>query len=172
MISEEQKNYILKNKKWSFEMNDIPIRYGIFIPILIFGFILFTYIIRKYSIMVLTDFLNTGIMLLILTLCFIFCLKKIKAESRFEEIVCKRTNIEIIESVSKNWNELKWILKSNDESSIVFSDIIVGFRQENIITIIKNSDCTLLINSRSNGNQPFTIWRNNKNLLNLINILN
>ena len=122
--------------------------------------------------MFLTDFINTGIMLLILTLCFIFCLKKIKAERKFEEIECKTTNTEIIESVSNNWNELKWILKSNDESTIVFSDIIVGFRQENIITIIKNSDCTFLINSRSNGNQPFTIWRNNENLSNLKNILN
>ena len=172
MISEEQKQYILQNKKWSFTVNDIFIRYVIFIPILLITSLIFTYMIRKFSKMFFDDFLIVCALLMFIVLCSFYCLKRIKSESKFEEIKSGKTNSEIIESASNKWNDIKWLLKESDESIIVFSDIIVGFRQENIITIIKNSDCTFLINSRSNGNQPFTIWRNNENLSNLKNILN
>lgn len=172
MISEEQKQYVLQNKKWSFTVNDVFIRYVIFVPILLITSLIFTYMIRKFSRMFFDDFLIVGAILMFMVLCSFYCLKRIKSESKFEEIKSGKTNSEIIESASNKWNDIKWLLKESDESIIVFSDIILGFRQENIITIIKNSDCTFLINSRSNGNQPFTIWRNNENLSNLKNILN
>ncbi len=172
MISEEQKQYILQNKKWSFTVNDVFIRYVIFVPILLITFLIFTYIIRKFSRMIFVDFIIVGILLMSVVLCSFYCLKKIKSESKFEEINSGKTNSEIIESASNKWNDIKWFLKENNESIIVFSDIIVGFRQENIITIIRKSDCSFLINSRSNGNQPFTFWRNKENLTNLKSILN
>jgi hypothetical protein len=172
MISEEQKRYILQNKKWSFTVNDVFIRYVIFVPILLITFLIFTYIIRKFSRMIFVDFIIVGILLMCVVSCSFYCLKKIKSESKFEEINSGKTNSEIIESASNKWNDIKWLLKENNESIIVFSDIIVGFRQENIITIIRKSDCIFLINSRSNGNQPFTFWRNKENLTNLKSILN
>ncbi len=172
MISEEQKRYILQNKKWSFTVNDVFIRYVIFVPILLITFLIFTYIIRKFSRMIFVDFIIVSILLMCVVLCSFYCLKKIKSESKFEEINSGKTNSEIIESASNKWNDIKWLLKENNESIIVFSDIIIGFRQENIITIIRKSDCSFLINSRSNGNQPFTFWRNKENLINLKSILN
>ena len=171
MLSEKQKVYILENKKWPFRFNDIFIQYGIFIPIILFGFILFAFLSKKYSIMELNEFIISGLLIIFLAFCTFISIKKINGELKFEEIESKKSNTEITECITENWNELKWILKDNKESTIVYSDIIVGFRQENIITIIKNSNSTFLINSRSNGNQPFTFWRNDKNISNLKKII-
>ena len=171
MISEEQKQYIIHSNRWPFSIIDIFIRYIIFVPIFSITTLILTFVIKKFSKLIYIDFLIIAFLLVFMILCSYYSFKKIKSESKFEEVISRKTVNQIIESITNNWGELKWRLKENNETIIVFSDFDYGYRQENLITIIKNSDCTFLINSRSNGNQPFTFGRNKNNLENLKTIL-
>jgi len=168
MITKEEKDYIKINLKWKFNWVDFS-RYFIIIGPVGITFIAFFMFYGgfKFGHIYKDNFMNpfflTASCGLLLGLFFTyFTIRRIETERRFNTLELP-DNISFID-ISDKIHTLKWTIIGKDKDVIQTSTKISLFSWGECVTIIKNRDKSILVNTQPFGRQPFTFNRHKVNL--------
>ncbi len=151
-MRKESKEYIIKNLKWPISNLSYLSNYFIlFVPVVLI-YISMTEYERGNSI---TTIFLTGIVLLF------FIIYRIESERKFRELVL--TKDFSTSEIAKILTENSMSLKNHQDEIIELYTNISSFSWGEIVTIIKVSKNTILINSQPCGRNPFTLFKEGVN---------